>query len=159
MKVRVLVVACLTTFFSTPILAADVNHYICRSADIANVENSQELKIFSFVDKGLIVAQVDKEAFHAMNSRCVGLVEIQKLKEGANIGNGYCKYADKDGDATVLEWKFKGKESTWSFISGTGKWKGITGSGIYTVPVQSKGMFEGTFQNCVHVTGSYQVTP
>jgi hypothetical protein len=159
MKYRVLAVGCFATLLAAPAMAADVSHYICRSGEIEKVENSKELLIYAFIEKGLAIGQIKNEAFHAMNSRCVGLVERKKLEKGANIGNGYCKYADKDGDGTVLSWKFKGKDRTWQFISGTGKWKGISGNGHYTVPVRSKSMFKGTFQNCVHVTGSYKLAP
>ncbi len=159
MKLRVLAAACFTGLLASPVMAADVSHYICRSGHVEKVENSKELHIYAFIENGLAIGQIEKEPFHAMNSRCVGLVERRKLEKGANIGNGYCKYADKDGDGTVLSWKFKGKDRTWQFISGTGKWQGISGSGFYSVPVRSKSMFPGTFQNCVHVSGSYKLAP
>ncbi len=159
MKAFAISLTCIAALTTAQAQAADVNHYICRSADRVVVSDSDALQISYFVDTGILVGQVDNEAFHAMNARCVGLLEIWKEKEAAGRGGvGYCSYADREDNATVLEWKFKGTTRTWSFIHGTGKWKGINGGGKYTVPVRSKTQVPGTFQSCVHVTGTYSLS-
>ena len=144
-------------------LAVEVNHFICHSADRTDIEWSKEIKLSTFDSKGLIVGQIEKSSFHVMNSRCNGTFRIQSgLKPDLMVSNGYCKYRDKDGDAVYLEWSRTQDRSQqpWSFIHGTGKWKGITGGGDWNTRksgIRSKPQVEEGFQNCVHVTGTYEL--
>ncbi len=149
----------------SPVAAEEVNHYIARSADMAIVEMSETVRLFTFDDKGLIIGQIDKSAFHGMNSRCNGILMGLKdnVLQQANTAmvtsaNGYCKYLDKDGDAVYLEWHLESDtQRHWEFVLGTGKWKGIKGGGKYTVGLGNKTQVKGTFQNIVHVMGTYEL--
>jgi hypothetical protein len=75
--------------------------------------------------------------------------------------NGYCKYLGKDGNAIYLE-RAHGPtiQRAWSFIAGTGKWKGITDGGDYNTPefgASTKVQVKDALQNCVQVTGTYKL--
>ena len=143
---------------STIAFAADVNHFICRSATIHPATMTDDLKLFVWADNGVIIGQQEHSAFHAMNSQCVGVTKREKGKKGS-MANGYCNYRDSDGDSAALQWAHPhGGPRAWSFIHGTGKWKGITGGGAYNTRqtgVRTKAQTQGTFQSCVHVTGTY----
>ena len=145
---------------NTTAFADEVNHFICRSATIRPAVWTDDLKLFVWDDNGVIVGQQEKSAFHAMNSQCVGVTKREKGKKGS-MANGYCNYSDKDGDLVALQWAHPhGGPRKWSFIAGTGKWTGITGGGVYNTAesgVRTKPQTKGTFQSCVHVTGTYEV--
>ena len=140
---------------STIAFAAEVNFFLCRSLTIHAATWTDDLKLYVWDDKGIIVGQRKDSAFHGMNSQCVGLNRREKGQKGS-MGNGYCNYSDKDGDSVAQQWGHPyGGPRKWSFISGTGKWKGITGDGKYKMGVRSKAQTKGTIQSCVHVTGTY----
>ena len=148
---------------STTVLAGKVNHFMCHAADRIDIEWSDELKLSTFDSKGLIVGQIKTSPFHAMNSRCNGVLRTQPgLKPDVIVANGYCNYHDNDGDAVYYEWSRTQDRNhqPWTFILGTGKWKGITGGGDWNAHksgIVSKPQVEGTFQNCVHITGTYEL--
>ena len=123
---------------STIAFAAEINHFICRSLTIRPATWTDDLKLFVWDDKGVIVGQQENSAFHAMNSQCVGLGRREKGQKGS-MANGYCNYSDKDGDTVALQWGHPyGGPRKWSFINGTGKWKGISGGGMYKIGVWCK---------------------
>ena len=97
--------------------------------------------------------------FHMNSFKCTfsnEVVQIPKTK-----GNGYCTFRDADGD--IVTFRFSetgslvgGSIGTNTLIHGTGKYKGITGSGSYKgnpLPEAQPGTFQltGTFE------GSYQI--
>jgi len=43
------------------------------------------------------------------------------------------------------------------FLYGTGKWKGITGTGKFERIARGKAMEPGTFQGCVRNTGTFEL--
>ena len=67
---------------NTTVFAADINHFICRSLTIRPATWTEDLKLFAFDDKGIIVGQIEQSAFHAMNSQCVAVVKRGKGLDG-----------------------------------------------------------------------------
>ena len=70
---------------------------------------------------------------------------------------GYCKYLEPDGDFVVGEYKSdaSGTKTDWKFLHGTGKWKGIQGTGQGTRITRAKSIKPGTSQGCNRETGTY----
>ena len=58
-----------------------------------------------------------------------------------------------------VEWTGSGKrgEGTWKYLYGKGKLKGITGGGNWMVVKRGKSVAKGTFQNCIRVTGTFDL--
>jgi hypothetical protein len=46
-------------------------------------------------------------------------------------------------------------ECLWTFLGGTGKWKGVTGSGTYQHVSSSKPRPDGTGEGCTTHSGKY----
>ena len=97
------------------------------------------------------------DVFDGFTQRCIGVVANLA---GKISGNGWCRDVDpKTGDWTLVDWVASDKPGvgTYSFQYGTGKWKGITGSGTYEGAGQTRPVDEGTYQNCVRVKGTFTV--
>jgi hypothetical protein len=69
---------------------------------------------------------------------------------------GHTKFMDKDGDYFVVEIT-GGQIADVKFIYGTGKWKGITGSGKFESISRGKQMYPSTGQGCVRNTGTFEL--
>jgi len=91
----------------------------------------------------------DKVAF-----RCLSL---DTTLDGKTTSTTMCEGVDKDGDKYLNHIVNDGQNNTRRVVSGTGKYEGMTASGM----VKGMGPFAvvkpGTFQNCSHQTGTYKM--
>jgi hypothetical protein len=72
---------------------------------------------------------------------------------------GYSKFMDLDGDFVLLEGTIAPGETegNFKFLQGTGKWKGIKGSGKGKVITRGKPITPGTAQVCSRWTGTFEL--
>jgi hypothetical protein len=85
--------------------------------------------------------------------QCVGYA---RMMNGKRTAMGSCRWTDPDGDTFIGESvDTPDKPGVWTFLSGTGKWKGIRGNGTYQLLVISKPRADGTAELCVLLTGKY----
>ncbi|HXA25835.1 MAG TPA: hypothetical protein VNW90_26440 [Acetobacteraceae bacterium] len=69
--------------------------------------------------------------FNNLGLRCLGTTEITA---GKYSGEGTCTYTDKDGDQIMSTYEVKTQNAgTGAYVSGTGKFTGISGTGEWTV--------------------------
>ena len=78
---------------------------------------------------------------------------------GQRTGLGYHKFTDPDGDFVIVETAtVPGEtESNVRFLQGTGKWKGIKGSGKVRAITLDKPIKPGTNQGCGRWTGTFEL--
>ena len=73
----------------------------------------------------------------------------------------YSKLMDPDGDFVILETITSGAlgemEGNFKFLQGTGKWKGIKGSGKARAITHGRPITPGTLQGCGRFTGTFEV--
>ena len=97
--------------------------------------------------------------WHRNSFKCDYSIEVMKMPNTQS--NGYCTARDADGDTLTFRGSAKGtlggpSDAKFRWSHGTGKYKGITGSGWYTTsPVPS--YEQGTFQGWSKFGGSYQI--
>ena len=78
--------------------------------------------------KGVILSDDSGVSFHLGTQDCQGTVIISV--DGSNVTTmGFCDAVDKGGDVWSLWYLGDPVGSTWGVIGGTGKYKGMTGSG------------------------------
>ena len=83
--------------------------------------------------RGIITSDNEAGPNHHASTRCLGAAKVVKaeFKEF-----GYCISTRPDGDQVYSSYEGKGKaglaKGTFVFAGGTGKWKGVTGSGEWT---------------------------
>jgi hypothetical protein len=112
---------------------------------------------FGLEHRGVVLAEGDNKAFDNQTQHCVGSVTITR---GVSKGSGVCKNVDAaTGDFVLLEWDANGKPGagTFRYVYGTGKWKGITGSGTYQSLAATRPIGPGTYQNCIRGKATYSV--
>jgi len=152
-----LTTAVLTLFLFNSIAQAEEPYDLtmCMSGQGSTLLASKELVLYNFQADGMTMSNHENKKFHGMSYRCIG---TNKIENGVLQGVSYCKYMDADGDLVVGEGNRAGKEGTWKFLYGTGKWQGITGGGPIGVTVASgKPISEGTFQICQRAKGTFNL--
>ena len=79
--------------------------------------------------KGIVLADDPNHPLHLTAQDCSGgsIADDQgKMMEGA----GSCTMVDRDGDVWWLWYHNRGDDRQWGAIAGTGKYDGVTGSGV-----------------------------
>jgi hypothetical protein len=126
----------------------------CYSGAVTMVSASKQLTVFGAEVKGIIRSNHENKAFDNMTMHCM---TIFRIVAGKATGTAYCKAIDPDGDIIVQEHTRVGSQSTWKFLQGTGKWKGITGGGTGKPITRGKPITPGTTQACSRVSGTFEL--
>jgi hypothetical protein len=143
-------VACVPTLWAAE---KAYEHVWCFSGKVMALESTADITALSVDSLGIVTHSTAKE-FENASGHCVGYVRIMA---GKSVGKGLCKFLGSEGDSSVLEWDLTGTESPWSFLSGTGKFKGIQGGGLWKNVASGKPIAEGTVQNCDKAWGKYKL--
>ena len=86
-------------------------------------------------------------------NHCVGNLLIL---DGKPTERGQCVWTDSDGDTFIGSFLGEaGKPGSWTFLGGTGKWKGVSGGGVYQHVSSSKPRADGTGEGCTTHSGRY----
>jgi hypothetical protein len=67
--------------------------------------------------------------FSDMGARCLGMSELVGKD---SVGQGTCAETDNDGDEIYSTFQFKGSGGTHTFVGGTGKYAGLSGTADFT---------------------------
>jgi hypothetical protein len=128
----------------------------CRSGTVDMLSASKELAVYRYELKGIDQDRNEDKTFENFTHRCMG---VSRVQGDVNSTSGYCKYMDPDGDFWIVEFNGEsgGKKLPWTFIQGTGKWKGIKGGGTAQNYTRGKPIAEGTFQMCTKIEGTYEL--
>ena len=86
-------------------------------------------------------------------------MSLIKVMTGQTTGFTYSKLMDPDGDFVILETTMAPGETegNFMFLQGTGKWKGIKGSGKVRAIKCGKPITPGTGQQCNQWTGTFEL--
>ena len=80
---------------------------------------------------------------------------------GQSTSLSYSKLMDPDGDFVIMETITSGArgetEGSFKFLQGTGKWKGIKGSGKVRAITSGKPIMPSTGQGCGRYTGTFEL--
>ena len=152
-SVVVAIVFGLTMFI--PVVQAEAPYDItnCYYGTSTALYRSKELTILSVDIKGIARSNHENKVFDNCSFHTVQVLQIMngKLKR-----SGYTKFMDLDGDYFFVEIS-GGKNATVKFLYGTGKWKGITGTGKFESIARGKPIMPGTYQGCVRNTGTFEL--
>ena len=140
--------------FASASWATDVSYdfVACTHARRTMLEGSAELTAFGMEQWGIVSSSTTKEWENA-TTHCVGSLRVMA---GKPVGKGLCKWFTATGDTGVGEFECPPSgEPAWTWLVGTGKLKGITGSGTFR-PVSTGNPAEpGTTQGCRRDWGKY----
>jgi hypothetical protein len=125
----------------------------CYYGTLTALYKSKELTISTLECRGIARSNHENKVFDNCSFHSVQILQIVngKLKR-----SGHTKFMDPDGDYFFVEVS-GGKTATVRLLYGTGKWKGITGTGKFEIIASGKAMEPGTFQGCVRNTGTFKL--
>lgn len=135
----------------------------CGSTTITQtVLESKELTITTFEGKGAVRSNPENKAFDNCSYHLLG-VSLQMADKVTNFG--YSRYMDSDGDFFITEASadsvpMSAQESSFKFLLGTGKWKGISGGGKSKFIFMTRGKQQinpTTFQGYLKMIGNYEL--
>lgn len=124
----------------------------CTHSKRTLLEASSELVALGFESWGVVASSTTKEWENA-STHCVGYI---RLAAGKPVGKGVCRWFDAAGDTAIGEFEYPpAGEPVWTWLSGTGKLKGITGKGTFKELFTAKTADDGTSQGCRRDWGRY----
>jgi hypothetical protein len=131
----------------------------CLSGTVTLFHQSKELPLaLSWAESGITMS--DDKRFNNMTIHCEG---VQFGLGPKRRGYGLCKATDLDGDMMIYGGEYGAPGTSFgTFMAGTGKWKGIKGTGLRKRLVRSKprkGAMPMTYQGCHKVTGTFELPP
>lgn len=101
------------------------------------------------------VASSTTKMFENATTHCAGYI---RLIAGKPVGKGICKWTLVSGDTAVGEFEHpQNGEAAWTWLSGTGKLKGIAGGGTFRELSSTKPAAPGTSQGCRRDWGKLNV--
>jgi hypothetical protein len=124
----------------------------CGSSTTTMVSENKELMVFGLNGEGRVSSNHENKTFDNFTYKFVGVVRVV---DGKRAGNGYTKYTDPEGDIIIQEFRMDGMESSIGLLQGTGKWKGITGTGKSVPITEGKPTPPGT--TCRRITGTFDL--
>jgi hypothetical protein len=128
----------------------------CGTGTFTLVSDSKEFMVTVFEVKGITRSNLENKVFDNVTYHHAG---VTRIVAGKMTVYGYTKYLDPDGDFVILEINEVGPpmEGTWKFLYGTGKYKGITGTGKHFHTAGGKPITPGTVQSCSRNVGTFEL--
>jgi hypothetical protein len=132
--------------------AIKYDYVACVNAKITPLVKAPDFIGFNVESWGIVASSTTKEMENA-TTHCMG---YGRVMGGKQAGQGVCKWTDTAGNTFVGQYDVTAPgEGTWTFLTGTGRFKGAHGGGHWKVVAQGKPIDAGTVQNCRRDWGSY----
>jgi hypothetical protein len=127
---------------------------VCVSMDVSILVQSKEITILTWDAKGIMRSNIESKIFDNWTVHTLGVVEIRGKNRTVY---GHMKYLAPDGDFVIFRYTLNpgDKAATTTLLSGTGKWKGITGGGKAIRITKGKPVVKGTAQFCNNHKGKF----
>lgn len=130
---------------------ASYDFVACTHSKRTMLEASPEFVAFGVESWGIVSSSTTKE-WERATTHCVGYVRVAAGKPTAR---GVCKWFDAAGNAASGEFDMPaGGENKFTWLTGTGKFKGIAGAGSFQYLSQGEAQ-PGTAQDCRRDWGKY----
>jgi len=138
-----------------PVAQAETSYDLtnCYSGTATDLYRTEELIILTIDSKGIARSNNENKIFDNSSFHSTQILQI--INDGWKRF-GHTKFMDPDGDYFFVEVS-GGKNADIKFLYGTGKWKGITGTGKFERIARGKAIEPGTFQGCVRNTGTFEL--
>lgn len=159
MRFRLGVLVALVTFavagFAAAAWAADMQYggEWCGHSKSNRLIHSPGLSVWTGEQWGIETAESKTDPWRLFNVHCVSFSEVVK---GKYHNESSCTFTDPDGDTiTGGATSGPGQPNVWTFLAGTGKWKGIQGHGTFKVMPTHKHFPDGSGAFCLEHHGTY----
>lgn len=142
------------SLIALPASGAEVtyNFVACGHSKVTLLEAGPDLTAMGFENWGIVANSTTKEWENA-TTRCVGYLRIMA---GRQVGKGVCKWVMASGDTAFGEFEYPPSgEPFFTWLTGTGKLKGIQGGGGFKQVSSARPVEPGTSQSCRQDWGRY----
>ena len=138
-----------------PVAQAETPYDItnCYYGELTKLYSDKELTIQTSDVRGIARSNHENKVFDNCSFHSAQIIQIMN---GEIKRFGHTKFLDPDGDYFFVEVS-GGKDADVKFLYGTGKWKGITGTGKFERLARGKAMEPDTFHGCVRNTGMFEL--
>jgi hypothetical protein len=123
----------------------------CTHGKRTMLESNSEFTAYATEGWGVVASSTTKDWENA-STHCTGYVRVVA---GKPVGKGVCKWTEAGGDSGIGEYEFSTAGATWTWLSGTGKLKGISGGGTFKEVFSARTVDPGTAQGCRRDWGKY----
>ena len=157
---KALFVVMVVMFFCTTVTAGELakqgNYDLmsCYSGKAEVIAHSKTQVALSYVFTGTCRSNPPGGAFDMTSFQGVG---AQSILDGKINSIYFMEYIDSDGDKVFLKGDRNGPKGSAEFLSGTGKYEGISGGGTNEAVGNFPSARPGTFQSCSHAIGTYML--
>ena len=144
----------ITAALALPASAADTSYdfTVCTHGQHTMVEASADLVALGIENWGVVAASTTKD-WEGATTHCTGYVRVMG---GKPVGKGVCKWFLAAGETAVGEFEYPpAGEPSFTWLAGTGRLKGLTGSGSFRELFDGKPAAPGTAQGCRRDWGRY----
>jgi hypothetical protein len=130
----------------------DYDTTTCWSGETFVMPHSQSTIVVHYRVTGTSRSNVANKAWDQNTFMCAGVTLVEK---NVPTTTAYCEYVDGDGDKTFGRTTVEANVSRWTFLSGTGKYAGITGGGTQEQDGRFPIMRPGQMSGCTRNKGSW----
>jgi hypothetical protein len=126
----------------------------CGHAKLNMLASSPELTVYT--SEVWAVEIPGASAPKSLESATVRCVSYTRVLQGKVTARSTCRFTETAGDTFTGEaTQVPDQPNAWTFLTGTGKWKGVQGTGTYQYVSRSKPAADGTVELCLQHSGAY----
>ena len=126
----------------------------CYIVDQWPIENAGTYRVNGIQQRGQIRASTPGGPFDNAATRCAGA--IATIGE-ARTGGGFCEFATSREDRVLIRYTVDGRGGSSTFVSGSGRFKGITGELGFQAASPVPSLEPNVVRSCNGITGEYRL--
>lgn len=123
---------------------APYDFVVCTHGKRSTLESNPDFTVFATEGWGAVASTTTK-IWENASTHCMGYMRVVG---GKPYGKGVCKWTEAGGDSAIGEYEFSHTAANWTWLSGTGKLKGISGGGTFQEVYEARQVDPATHQGC-----------
>ena len=154
MKLQKIAFAALISFAPAAFAAEAAYDFVaCTHSKLTSLEANSEFVAFAAESWGVVASSTTK-AWENASTHCMGYTRVVA---GKPTGKGVCKWAEAGGDTAVGEYEYSPAGAKFTWLTGMGKLKGISGGGTFQPVFTARTVDPGTSQGCRRDWGKFSL--
>lgn len=126
----------------------------CYVVDQYVIESAGNYRVNGITQRGMISASQSGEEFDNAATRCAGAIATIG---DARTGGGFCEFAISRDDRVLIRYTVDGLGGTSTFVSGTGRYRGISGQLAFRAMPPITSMEPGVVRSCNGISGEFRL--
>jgi len=119
----------------------------CGHTKTTMLQANSDATVFQFESWNIQTPDSGFKPWENASNHCIA---YYRITQGKATAIGSCLWTDSDGDTFIGELsQAPDRANVWTFLAGTGKWKGITGGGTWQRVAAGKNGADGSGAGCI----------